>query len=42
MSHVVYMHLFPARCTVCGEALAAVINNHAEPIELWDWSLTVS
>ena len=42
MSHVVYMHFFPTRWTVCGEALAAVINNHAEPIELWDWSLTVS
>ena len=25
-----------------GEALAAVINNHAELMELWDWSLTVS
>ena len=25
-----------------GEALAADINNHAELIELWDWSLTVS
>ena len=25
-----------------GEALAAVINNHAELMELWDWLLTVS
>jgi len=24
---------------VRGEALAADINNHAEPMELWDWSL---
>ena len=24
------------------EALAAVINDHAELMELWDWSLTVS
>ena len=30
------------RRTVRGEALAAVINNHAELMELWDWSLTVS
>ena len=25
-----------------GEVLAAVINNHAELMELWDWLLTVS
>ena len=25
-----------------GEALAAVIDNHAELMELWDWSLTVT
>ena len=25
-----------------GEALAAVINDHAELMEIWDWSLTVS
>ncbi|XP_068735601.1 zinc finger MYM-type protein 1-like [Montipora capricornis] len=30
------------RWTVRGEALAAVINNHAELMELWDWLLTVS
>ena len=30
----------PTRWTVRGEALAAVINNHAELMELWDWSLT--
>ena len=30
------------RWTVRGEALAAVINNHAQLMELWDWSLTVS
>ena len=30
------------RWAVRGEALAVVINNHAEPIEPWDWSLTVS
>lgn len=37
------VHAFcPTRWTVRGEALAAVINNHAELIELWDWSLTVS
>ena len=29
------------RWTVRGEALAAVINNHDELIELWNWSLTV-
>ena len=27
---------------MCGKALAAVINNHTEPMELWDWSLKVS
>ena len=27
---------------MCGEALAEVFNNHAEPMELWDCSLTVS
>ncbi|XP_068725038.1 zinc finger MYM-type protein 1-like isoform X1 [Montipora capricornis] len=37
------VHAFcPTRWTVRGEALAAVINNHAELMELWDWSLTVS
>ena len=30
------------RWTVGSEALAAVINNHAELMELWEWSLTVS
>ena len=30
----------PTRWTVRGEALAAVINNHAELIELWDWCST--
>ena len=25
-----------------GEALTAVIDNHVELVELWDWSLTVS
>ena len=30
------------RWTVRGEALAAVVNNQAELMELWDWSLTVS
>ena len=34
--------LCPTRWTVCGEALAEVFNNHAELMELWDWSLTVS
>ena len=37
------VHKFcPTRWNVRGEALAAVINNHAELMELWDWSLTVS
>ena len=37
------VHAFcPTRWTVRGEALAAVINNHAELMELWDWSLIVS
>ena len=37
------VHAFcPTSWTVRGEALAAVINNHAELMELWDWSLTVS
>ena len=30
------------RWTVRGEALAAVINNRAELMELWNWSLTMS
>ena len=37
------VHAFcPTRWTVRGEALAAVINNNAELMELWDWSLIVS
>ena len=37
------VHAFcPTRWTVLGEVLAAVINNHAELMELWDWSLIVS
>ena len=37
------VHAFcPTRWTVRGEALVAVINNHAELMELWDWSLIVS
>ena len=36
------VHAFcTTRWTVQGEALAAVINNHTELMELWDWSLTV-
>ena len=36
MSHVVYMHFaLPDACTVRGEALAAVINNHDELMERW-------
>ena len=36
-------HAFcPTRWTVRGEALAAVINNRAELMELWDWSLTLT
>ena len=33
--------LCATRWTVRGEALAAVLNNHAELMELWDWSLSV-
>ena len=33
---------YPTWWTVCGEALAAVINNHAELMELWVWPPTVS
>ena len=33
--------LCPTRWTVCGEALAATLNNHSELIDLWDWSLTI-
>ena len=43
MTHVmvVYIYILPClKWTVRGEALAAVINNHAELMELWDWSLT--
>ena len=37
------VHAFcPTRWTARREALAAVINNHAELMELWDWSLPVS
>ena len=31
----------PTRWTVRGEALAAVINNHEEFMELWEWSLDI-
>ena len=41
MTHVVYTYILSYERTVRGEALAAVINNHAELMELWDWSLTV-
>ena len=37
MSHA----LCPTRWTVRGETLAAVLNNHAKVMELWDWSLSV-
>lgn len=37
------VHAFcPTRWTVRSEALAAVINNHTELLELWDWLLTMS
>ena len=36
------VHAFcPTRWTVRGEALASVLNNHDELMELWDWSLDV-
>ena len=36
------VHAFcPTRWTVRGEALASVLNNHDELMELWDWSLGV-
>ncbi|XP_068704855.1 zinc finger MYM-type protein 1-like [Montipora foliosa] len=36
------VHAFcPTRWTVRGEALAAVIYNHAELMQLWNWSLTL-
>ena len=36
-------HAFcPKRWTVRGEALAVVINNRAELMNLWDWSLTMA
>ena len=41
MTHVVHIYILSYERTVRGEALAAVINNHAELMELWDWSLTV-
>lgn len=33
--------LCPTRWTVRGEALASVLNNHDELMELWDWSLEI-
>ena len=42
MTHVVHIYILSYEQTVRGEALAAVINNHAELMELWDWSLTFS
>lgn len=33
--------LCPTRWTVRGEALASVLNNHSELMELWDWSMDV-
>ena len=33
--------LCPTRWTVRGEAIASVLNNHDELMELWDWSLEV-
>ena len=33
--------LCPTRWTVRGEALASVLHNHSELMELWEWSLDV-
>jgi hypothetical protein len=33
--------LCPTRWTVRGEALASVLDNHSELMELWDWSLEI-
>ena len=40
-SNDVHIH-FAVRDALRGKALAAVINNHDELMELWDWSLAVS